>query len=472
MPVIGIVIAVVLVALFAVLAVRSMRAAMVVLGLVPLLDRYVIGLLLPEDLQSRAEMVPEVLLLLLSAVILFAAWRNGRLLPALRHPVVALALLFGGLAALSTLANGVAPTRAVLGVVFTVDALVLFVLSRALGFDERAASRAALALVTIATLAAVVAIGQVVLTPHLLGGVSFEGRFGEGTRPGAFFIAQPNMLGAVVGMVLPLTVLAALDRVGRREVRVAGGVIAVLLALVLIYTFSRGTWLGVAVATIVTGLMLDRRILVAVPAVAVIALVVAIVVPRGMLLPQDQRDQVDFMNGMFGRVGELAGGRDLRMKFIENALPIVVDHPLIGAGPGMYGGGVAASMGSPLYQVYTAGVVPTDRTVDNYWLHALVEFGIAGALMLATMLGLAILECLRAAQAAVGRRRVLLAGFAATGIVLGTTSITEMLLEGNTTSFPLWMFLGIGTVLASEVAVAATVIAPLEPEPASELGAA
>jgi O-antigen ligase len=470
--VIGIVVAIVLVALLGILAVRSLRAALVVLGLVPLLDRYVIGLLLPEELQSRAEMVPEVLLLLLSAVILVAAWRTGRLLPAFRHPVVGVALLFGGLAALSTVVNGVAPTRALLGIVFTVDALVLFVLPRALGFSERTASRAALALVTIATLAAVVAIGQVVLTPDLLGGVSFEGRFGEGTRPGAFFIGQPNMLGAVVGMVLPLTVLAALDRTGRRAVRIGGGVIAVLLALVLIYTFSRGTWLGVAVATIVTGLTLDRRILVAVPAAAVIALVIALIVPRGMLLSPEQRGQVDYLNGMFGRVGELAGGRDLRMKFVENALPIVVDHPLIGAGPGMYGGGVAASMGSPLYQAYTAGVVPTDRTVDNYWLHALVEFGVAGALLLATMLGLAILECIRGAQAAAGRRRVLLAGFAAMGIVLGTTSITEMLLEGNTTSFPLWLFLGIGTVLAGEIAAAATVVAPGEPDPVGQPEAA
>jgi hypothetical protein len=44
---------------------------------------------------------------------------------------------------------------------------------------------------------------------------------------------------------------------------------------------------------------------------------------------------------------------------------------------------------------------------------------------------------------------MLLAGCAAVGLVLVVGALTEMVLEGNTTTFAMWFFLGLATSLAS-----------------------
>jgi O-antigen ligase len=155
---------------------------------------------------------------------------------------------------------------------------------------------------------------------------------------------------------------------------------------------------------------------------------------------------------------------------MENALPILQDHPIVGSGPGTYGGGVAADFGSPNYSRYTDGVIPKNRTVDNYWLHAVVEFGIVGAVLLAGMLGWAIIEMLRAVRAATGRRRALLAAIATATTLLAIASGTEMLLEGNTTSFALWFFIGAGSLLAAPGAAKLDLVETPEESPGGGLG--
>ena len=45
--------------------------------------------------------------------------------------------------------------------------------------------------------------------------------------------------------------------------------------------------------------------------------------------------------------------------------------------------------------------------------------------------------------------RVVLAGSATAAIILAIDSLTEMLLEGNTTSFAAWFFLGVGSALVA-----------------------
>ncbi len=428
---------------------RAPRAMLVTLALAPLVDRYLVRLVVPADVQPFANMLTEALLVMLGAAIFVHGRRSGRLLPALRHPSVVCMAIFAGLAAASALVNGVPPAVAGLGTLYTIDAFMLFLLARVIGFDDRAATRAAGAFAALAVLAALLDLGQVVLAPDILGLAVFTGRFGEGLRPGSFFAAQPNLLGAVLGMAMPLATFAAV-RPGIGRVRRGAFVAAAfLLALALLYTFSRGTWLALAVATVVTGLLLDRRVIGLTAVLGGLALATALILPRGILLGPNSPWAIDLGNAIFGRLGAIGEGNDLRFRFIANGVPIVVDHPLLGTGPGTYGGAVAARFGSPLYERYTAGQVPLERTVDNYWLHLLVESGIPGAALVAGALGVAIMQSLRAARGAQATRRVLLAAFAGAGTVLAFDSLTEMLLEGNTTSFPVWFLLGLATLLAA-----------------------
>ena len=136
---------------------------------------------------------------------------------------------------------------------------------------------------------------------------------------------------------------------------------------------------------------------------------------------------------------------------------------------GRYGGAVAWRFGTPLYDEYTDGAVPRERTVDNFWLHLLVEFGVLGTLLFATAIGIALRRSLAAARRTAGWERILIAGGAAIAIVIAVDSIAEMLLEGNTTAFAVWFFLGLASVLAGRVGAATDVKAGSRP-PAADAG--
>lgn len=468
-PLIGFVgMAVILLAVFTYVSFRAPRAMLVLMILAPLVDRYIVRQTVPEKLQGYGNALSEGLLLIVAIVIVVHGARTGRLLPAIRHPMTVLIAAFGVVALLSTIVNHVGLEVAGLGTLFTVDAIVLFFLVRVIGFDEREATLAAAAFVAVAVLAALLAIGQVVITPDFLGLTTWTGRFGEGLRPGSIFIGQPNMLGAVVAIALPFAAFpVARPELGIR-LRVICLVAALILGVTLVYTFSRGTWLAIAIAVTIVGLVAERRGFAFLAVIGAASLAIAIALPRGILLPSNSQWSVDLGNATFGRVIAIAEGRDQRFQFMENALPILQDHPVVGSGPGTYGGGVAADFGSPYYSQYTDGAVPTGRTVDNYWLHVVVEFGVAGAIVLLGMLGWAVLEMLRAIRASTGRRRALLAAVATSTTILAIASGTEMLLEGNTTSFVLWFFIGVASLLAAPVLVATDAVA--EPADSAQRG--
>jgi O-antigen ligase len=457
----------ILLVVFAYVSFRAPRAMLVLMILAPLVDRYVVRQTVPDSLQRYGNALSEGLLVIVAVAILVHGRRSGRLVPAIRHPMTALMAAFVVVAAVSTVINHVSVETASLGTLFTVDAFVLFFLARVIGFDKKAAAIAAVAFVSVAVVAGLLAIGQVVLTPNFLGLTTWSGRFGEGLRPGSIFIGQPNMLGAVVALALPFAAFAvARPELGNRW-RALALVAALILGISLVYTFSRGTWLAIAVAVALVGLVVDRRAFVTTAVIGAAALALAIALPRGILLPANSQWSVDLGNATFGRIDAIASGRDLRLKFIQNGLPILQDHPVVGSGPGTYGGGVAADIGSPLYSRYTDGVVPTGRTVDNYWLHVFVEFGIVGGILLLGMLGWAVIEMLKAVRGSTGPRRVLLAAIAAATVLLAVDSGTEMLLEGNTTSFALWLFVGVGSLLAAPL-VARTLERDDRLEPATQ----
>jgi O-antigen ligase len=90
--------------------------------------------------------------------------------------------------------------------------------------------------------------------------------------------------------------------------------------------------------------------------------------------------------------------------------------------------------------------------VDNFWLHLLAEVGVLGTVLFGLALTVAAWEALVAARAAGGWRRVACGAAGAMAVVIAVDSVTEMLLEGNTTSFPTWFFLGVASALAAGAA--------------------
>jgi O-antigen ligase len=435
------------VALVALLSLRWPRAALLGVVLSPILDRYVVPGLLAPGAESLAHLLSEALLGAVGAALLVQAARRRTLRSALTHPAVPLAIAFVALAAISALLNHVPLAQAAAGIAFTVDALALFVLARIVGFGSRQALMVIGVVLGVVLAAAVVAIGQALLSPYLFGLSALRGRFGELYRLAAFF-GDPNTLAAFLSAAIPFALFAGtgLGTARLRRIAIAG---AFVLLLALWLSFSRGGWLGAVGGFTISSLIIDRHALRIGLLLMVVSLVVAVGMPRNLAC-QTCAAELDLFESTFGRFDAIGKGSDLRIMFISNALPIVRDHPLLGVGPGRYGGAAADLFGTPVYAQYGTDrlfIDPAQRTVDDFWLHLWVESGTVGLLIFLGIVGSALRPVFHAARTAAGGRRVVLAGLGAAVIGLSLNGLTTMLLEANSAAFLFWFLLGVGSQL-------------------------
>jgi O-antigen ligase len=371
------------------------------------------------------------------------AARRGTLVSALRHPVTAAIGVFLGISLLSALVNSVPPTIASAGLLFTLDAAVLFYLPRMVGYSHEERNQAMWSIAVVVTITSLLAIGQAILSPDLLGVTPVSGRSGEGERLGSL-VRDPNILGTLIGLALPFTMFSLVRQPpGRRRWLVAGAALALALALLL--TYSRGSWLGMIVGFGGVALVIDRRALVAFVAVLIVAYVTAVVMPKGLLAGGFAG--YDPFATTINRLENVPAGRDLRIKFAVNALPIVEDHLLLGVGPGRFGGAAASIFGSPIHAQYgTDALLTNQKTVDNFWLHMGVEGGLLGTTAFLALLGTAAYAPMRALRGARGSRFSVPAGVVSAAAVVSVATVTTMLLEGNTAAFIFWFLLGLGSM--------------------------
>jgi O-antigen ligase len=437
-----------LVAEAALASLRWPRAVLVAVVLSPILDRYLVPGLLPPEAETLAHLLSEALLLAVGSALLVQAARANSLRAALNHPTVRMTLLFVVLAAISAVVNAVPAGQALAGIGFTIDAVALFLLARVVGFGTRQATIAIGVLLGLIVAGALVAVAQAVLSPHLFGLSVLRGRFGELYRLAAFF-GDPNTFAAFLSASVPFALFGATGLRTTQGRRIALAV-AFVLVLALWLSFSRGGWLGAVVGLGAAALIVDHRALRIGALVVVVALLVALVMPRNLLCSECE-DRPDLLGSTFGRVGTVGGGEDLRVLFILNGLPIVADHPALGVGPGRYGGAAADIFGTPVYARYGTDELfanPTQRTVDDFWLHLLVESGVFGLLAYLAMVGAALRPILTRARGLRGLRGVALAGIGGAVIALSINALTTMLLEANSVAFLFWFLLGIGSQLA------------------------
>jgi O-antigen ligase len=424
------------------------RPALVLVAISPILDRYLAPGILAPEVEGIAHFLSEGMLLTVGLALTAQAARRGTLRAAIWHPTSAFVLAFGLAAVASALVNAVAPVQAVVGVAFTLDAVAFFYLARIVGFDVRQAMIAIGAFIGLLSVAALVALGQAVLTPELFGLYALQGRFGEVYRLASFF-GDPNVFAALLSASIPF-LLFGVPGLRTRRGRSWALALAALLMLALWLSFSRGGWLGAVVGFGLAAAILDRRALAIGIVLGAATFAVAWVMPRDLLGGAGQRP--DLLRSTLGRVDTIGGGRDLRILFVINSVPIIADHPVLGVGPGKYGGAAADLFGTDVYAEYDTDelfINPAQRTVDNFWLHLLVETGVIGLAAFVGMVGVPLVQVIRGGMAALWARRVLLSGIAAAVIALSVNGLTTMLLEANSVAFLLWFVLGIGSVLVT-----------------------
>jgi len=437
-----------LVAEAAVASLRWPRAVLIGVVLSPILDRYLVPGLLAPDAEVLAHLLSETLLVAVGGALLVQAARGTSLRAAFDHPTVRWTLVFVVLGAVSALVNAVPAAQAAAGIGFTIDAVALFVLARLVGFGTRQAAVAIGVLLGLVVAGALVAIAQALLSPHLLGLSALRGRFGELYRLAAFF-GDPNTFAAFLSASVPFALFGATGLQTTRGRRIALAV-AFVLVLALWLSFSRGGWLGAVGGFAVAALIVDHRPFRIAALVVVVALLVALVMPRNLLCPTCE-DEPDLFGSTFGRFGTVGAGEDLRVLFVLNGLPILADHPALGVGPGRYGGAAADVFGTPVYARYRTDQLfanPTQRTVDDFWLHLVVESGLLGLVAYLAMVGAALRPILRRVSSVRWERGVALAGIGGAVLGLAINAVTTMLLEANSVAFLLWFLLGIGSQLA------------------------
>jgi putative inorganic carbon (HCO3(-)) transporter len=425
-----------------------------VAGFFALADPYLIRAVLPPSDVGTLRYASETVAAAIGLPIAIRAAVEGRFIAAFRHPATLFLAAFLLVGVVSALVNAVPPLVAGTGLLVTLDAIAFFYLARMAGFTEHLVRRVLMVYVAIMLVASLLAIGQQVLAPDLLGFKAYPGNFGEGGRSTAFF-GSPNQLGPLLGMAIPFPMLGIFETRDRRRQALLAG-LCLLLGTAFWLTFSRGTWIGFIVGFGAVSLLVERRVLMLAAGVGIVSLLLAVFMPRNLAVGASapnyatDRQDPDVLEGMGGRIAAIGQGTDLRILFIREGLPIAVDHPIVGVGPGRYGGAAANVFGTPVYGKYGISLHGF-HTVHNYWLHLVVEFGMLGLLAMAGAMVVTVVPIIRAARRAPPGTRYLLMVLAIPVIAMSANSLTEMLLEGNTPSFSLWLVAGMGSVLAAGV---------------------
>lgn len=432
---------------------RWPRATIVAAALVTLADPAVTPRIIPSELTLGPIGASEPLLAVAGAVIVVTALRRGTFAQAFRDPVFLLIGLFLAVSILSALVNATPPLVAAFGIFMTVDAIAMYFVWRMLPSDLGTAARAIGAVVGVALVASLFGIGQVLLDPNLLGFAVFEGRFGEGGRITSF-MGNPNMLSPLIGFALPFPLFGAV-RLQRPRQRWIAGAVAFVLLLALVLTFSRGAWIAVGLGTVLGALLLDRRALLVLVVLVLLASVSAVYLPRNLAVDRDGGEgppPPDLIDTTFDRFEHLGEEADNRARFLRDGLRIIHDHLLLGVGPGRYGGAAATIIPSPVYEEYDTDLAGF-RTVHNFWLHLAGEVGAIGLAVFLTVVFSLLIRYLRAAWRVEGLAFILLAGTATATLVIGLNNVTEMGLEGNVPAVVMWLILAVGSTLAPSAAL-------------------
>ena len=182
-----------------------------------------------------------------------------------------------------------------------------------------------------------------------------------GVRTRVFSITgSPNIFGSLIVMAAP-TVAALVYYCQKPFWKIFYSGCTAVMCLCILFTFSRGAWVGLIVAVVLFSLYVDKRLL-GIMAAAMAAILVAVPSITSRLTYLFTADYAE---------ASAIGGRALRWDVGHNLL--MENSPWLGFGLGRFGGAVA--MNNQLL----------DKTeefsyfyMDNYYLKTLVEMGYTG----------------------------------------------------------------------------------------------
>ena len=190
-----------------------------------------------------------------------------------------------------------------------------------------------------------------------------------GVRTRVFSLCgSPNILGSLMVMTAPLWA-ALIYFCHSTKAKLFALLMTVCCCLTLLFTFSRGAWIGIIVAVVIFALFVDKRLLalLGVAVAAILAFVPSITSRLTYLFTSDYA------------AASSTGGRAIRWALGQELLH--ENSPWLGFGLGRFGGAVAMNN-----QVLDTTEEFSYFYMDNYYLKTMVEMGYLGIIFYALLL--------------------------------------------------------------------------------------
>ncbi|MCF8565012.1 O-antigen ligase family protein [Alicyclobacillus tolerans] len=182
---------------------------------------------------------------------------------------------------------------------------------------------------------------------------------GEHVRTRVYSVLiSPNELGAYMALMTPV-VFGLFIYEQRRWTKWMYGIGSLFCLMTLLFTFTRGAWAGLALAVFLVAVIFERRLLILLVAVVVIA----------FFIPAIQHRFTDLLSPVYYLKSATQGGRIARWL---DAFDHMAPNPLFGAGLGQYGGLVATDFHLGIYS-------------DGFYAKTLGESGIVGLVLFLAM---------------------------------------------------------------------------------------
>lgn len=249
-----------------------------------------------------------------------------------------------------------------------------------------------------------------------------------GVRTRVFSIlTSPNVFGSLLTLATPMAVSMCLSA-KKKGGKYIYGFLALMMAASLVFTFSRGAWIGFVIAIGIYILLKDKRLVI--PGIILAVLVVVLVPSVG--------NRISYMLSPEYIESSLRGGRLVRWL---TGLRILEFYPWLGVGLGQFGGAVA--MNHQTSFLVDTSVVETFY-MDNYYLKTAVESGIVGFSAFVMLMYSVIINSFRTLRSSLTKEGKELA----TGIMAGLCGVITHNWVENVFETPLmasvfWVFVGV-----------------------------
>jgi len=200
---------------------------------------------------------------------------------------------------------------------------------------------------------------------YLVGAEMPEGwvdRKEEGVRTRVYSIlGSPNVFGSLMTLSAPVAISFVFS-MRKLKSRIFFAFVSLTMILSLLFTFSRGAWLGFMAAVFVYVFIKDKRFFI--PVIVGVVFVIAFV--------PSVSNRIAYMFSEEYIESSLRGGRLVRWM---TGLQILDANPFVGVGLGHFGGAVAMNHNL----TYIVGIsVEKTFYMDNYFLKTAVETGLLG----------------------------------------------------------------------------------------------